>query len=262
VSHWRKAHRHWRHVGSPLRPDAEECGLFSRALRDVEGGATALVLGSTSELANLSWPEETRVLAVDSSHEMLSHRWPGLGCRAQWTALPLPDRSLEVVLCDGGVGLLPYPEGQRELAAELGRVIRPGGTFVVRLFHPAGPRESVEAVLAAAPTLPDLNAFKFRLWMALLRSPEEGVRPRDVYALIHEQAGGDLRRLAREYGWPEEHVLALNLHRGSEARYCWSNPEQVGALFADWFEGGTVWNAAHPFGDQCSILALTRAADR
>ena len=84
------------------------------------------------------------------------------------------------------------------------------------------------------------------------------MRPRNVYAVIHLLAGGNLRRLAREYGWPEEHVLALELHRESEARYCWSDPREVAELFADHFECRSVWNASHAFGNRCSCLVMKR----
>ena len=99
---------------------------------------------------------------------MISHIWPGPAAhviQADWRELPLADASLDVVVCDGGLHLLDYPQGQSQLARTLARAIAPDGLFAVRLFVPPPQPETEAEVLAAllAGRIPDLNCLKLRL---------------------------------------------------------------------------------------------------
>ena len=189
-----------------------------------------LLLGVTPELYRLPWPEGTQLLAVDRTQAMIDYVWPGPPDSALcsgWTELPLPDASRELMLCDGGLGMMDYPEGQARLAGELRRVVSEGGLCVFRLFAPPEERESVQDVLG------DLKGGRIP----------------------------GLRRLASELGWSVEHVLTVNMHRDSSERSCWSGVGEVRRLFCEstgGFEMESVEVPPYELGDCCPIVALRR----
>lgn len=266
--HWSRIARLWRHVGPPLRPCAQELAFFTEAVAGWRGASApdALLLGVTPELHGLPWPEGTKLTAVDRSQEMIDAVWPGSRSDAfcaDWCELALPPASCDLVLCDGGFTLLEYPAQQARLAALVRRWLRPGGRCVFRLFAPPARRESVADVMndLRARRIPDLNALKLRLWLALQESAEQGVEPRRVWQLVHHEAGGDLLGLARSLGWPEEHVLALESHRESTVRYHFSSPELLARLFCDGDDGlrlVSVRYADVPLGACCPVVLFDK----
>ncbi len=196
---WPVVAGNWKQLGSPLRPVAEDVAFFERALREwcaAHPGAKprALILGVTPELYRLPWPDPALVRAADRTPAMIAHIWPGPAAhviQADWRELPLPDASLDVVVCDGGLHLLDYPQGQSQLARTLARLIAPGGLFVVRLFVPPPQPEGAPEVLGAllAGRIPDLNCLKLRLGMALQRSPATGVALHAVWQIAAASRG-------------------------------------------------------------------------
>src|SRR5690606_18359058 len=125
-------------LAPPLRPSSDDVAAYTEALRGLDAPAPhALILGVTPELYRLPWRDGTTLLAVDSTQAMIDAVWPGdpaVAFRASWTSLPLPDASQHIVVCDGGLAMLRYPDQQRALATELRRVIAPDGLFVLRLY--------------------------------------------------------------------------------------------------------------------------------
>lgn len=260
MTDFRRAASHWHHVGPPLRPHPTELELFRAALPRTPS-PRVLLLGVTPEIHALPWPSGTDLFAVDRSVDMIEQVWPGSPDRAllaAWTALLFPDESFDAALCDNGLAMLPYPAPQAGVAAELGRVLRPGGRCVMRIFVPPDERESPDDVLADLDRIPDLNVLKFRLWMALHESASDGVRRHDVWQRIHDATGGDLAALASRTGWPEPYVLALDVHRNSEARYHFSGVDEVRELFGDGFSLESVQYPNHAFGDACPVVELRR----
>ena len=224
------------------------------------------MLGVTPELFHLRWPKGTDLLAVDRSREMVRAVWPGSADQvllANWVPMPLAGRSRDLVLCDGGLMLLEYPHQQEALAAELRRVIRTGGYCILRLFAPPAHRESVEQVIGGLRRgeIPDLNVLKYRLWLALHHDPVAGIRPHRVWELIHQAADGDLEGLAKRLGWPVPHMLALEGHRNSSARYCLSGVEEVEKIFCGADAGFSLQSVGYPdypLGDACPTVVLAR----
>ena len=225
--HWSRMARLWQLVGPPLKPSAEDLAIFQDAIICWHAAHAraprALILGVTPGLCQLRWPADTSLHALDGSRQMIEAVWPGQPAAAihgSWTAMPLATGSCDIVVCDGGFGLLPYPQGQKKLLRELHRVLTPGGIFVVRLFAPTGRTGTVEEVFANLHTggIASLDALKLRLWGALHGDAYRGVRPQEVVAHILA-AVGDFDRLADDFGWPLEHVRSLELHRQSTARY-------------------------------------------
>ncbi|MGH7489027.1 MAG: class I SAM-dependent methyltransferase, partial [bacterium] len=150
--HWPDVARQWKQVGPPLRPSPQDIGFLHGAL-NAQGADTqlrALILGVTPELYQLLAPVAHDLIAMDHTQAMIECVWPGARdsvILSDWRKMPLADASQDVVVCDGGLHLLSFPDGQRELVTALRRVVAQGGLCLLRLFIPPPEHESVESVL-------------------------------------------------------------------------------------------------------------------
>ena len=229
VGHWQTIAARWSAVGSPLRPHADDLGFVER---EASGWAArhgrpprVLILGVTPELCRLAWPTGTTVHAADRYTDMIRAVWPGSPAQVvclDWRQLGRVHAagSIDLIVCDGGWHLLPWPNAQSELATCIAGLLAPGGLALVRLFALPEVRETPEVVLAdlVAGRISDMNRLKLRLGMALQRTPEEGVRLGDVWDCVAAVAP-DLAVLADCLGWPREQAEALVSYRGSDDRY-------------------------------------------
>lgn len=236
-AHWRKIASHWSHVGPPLRPCPEDVGFVEREARSWAQAYArpprVLILGVTPELCLLAWPEGTVVRALDRSAEMIDAVWPGdpaLATCGDWFSMDtaFPAGSFDFICCDGGLGLLPYPEGQAGFLRQLARLLGPDGVVVLRLFAPPRRRESPDDVLRdlRAGRLASMNVLKLRLLHAMTPNLETGVRLGDVFERIFT-AEPDFAALSARVGWPIAQVVAIESYRASEDRYHLAGPGDI-----------------------------------
>ena len=270
---WAATARSWNLLGKPLRPGEDDVVFFRQALADWCSDnpgrpPRALILGVTPELYRLPWPKGATVTAVDRTPEMIEHVWPGPrsdALLADWREVPLPERSVDLVFCDGGLHLLDYPDGQSRLCAELARLIAPSGRFVVRLFVPPTTRETPEEVLDAlmAGAIPDLNTLKLRLWMALQETATDGVFQRQIWQWLRALAPS-WRDLADRLGWSAEQLSAIDAFRDSEARYCCVTSDQAESLICKATDGAFALERlsvpGYAAGAQCPTLVFRRTS--
>ena len=268
--HWVGIARQWSQVGPPLRPSHEDLRFVEHAvdrLCESAGPPRVLILGVTPEFYRLPWPEATDVFAADHTQAMIDHIWPGPAGTAhltEWTSLPFAAASCDIVLCDGGLHLVKYPDDTSRLVHELRRMLAPGGLCILRLFIPPTKRETVQSVLAdlQGGRIASLNHLKFRLWMALHDHPAEGVELGTVWNTLHTGAP-DLESLAGRIGWSSEHILAINTYRNSESRYYFTGMDDVTRLFSEdpgGFEIESVHVPTYELGEQCPTVVLKRTA--
>jgi len=255
-------------VGPPLRPAAQDIGFCRDAVRQWvrhRGAPRVLLLGVTPELYRLPWPKGTDFLAVDGARAMIDTVWPGpkenVQC-TEWLAMALPDGSRDIVLCDGGLHLLAYPQEQRRLVCLLRRVLSDHGLCVFRLYVPPARRESPDVVLKdlLEGRIANLNILKLRLGMSLMGSAAEGVELETVWRAV-ARLTPRLEGLASRIGWPVEHMLAINAYRGSTARYCFVTVKQIRDLFCGspgGFEVQRLHVPTYELGEQCPTVVLQR----
>jgi SAM-dependent methyltransferase len=272
IGQWPHVAQNWLHIGAPLRPGAEDIGFFQSALDDWCAAHTnlrphGLILGVTPELYNLAWPDHNLLLGSDRTSEMIDYVWPGKKenvLNADWRSIDLPAASIDMALCDGGLHLLNYPQGQRELAERMASVIRPGGRFAVRLFLPSEDRETPDEVLAAlnAGQIRDLNCLKLRVGPALMPSPEAGVCLHDVWLKIRSQSNNGWEELANRLGWPLEKLSIIDSYYRSDARYHFVTLQQAIDVFTSVSSGSFVVDRIdypkYEMGEQCPTLVLIR----
>ena len=265
--------RNWANIGRPLRPGAEDIRLFRTALEGwpdttAASAVRAIILGVTPELHDLAQDLGVQVLAVDQNPDMIRAIWPGQDGSAilsDWRDVPLPDASADVVMCDGGLHLLPYPAGQQALIAEIARLVRRGGRVAFRLFLPAEHGETPDAVLADldAGSIPNLNCLKLRLGTAMMSSSEEGVCLHDIWSRLRSHYhDAEWPAVAAQLGWTLEHLEVIDSYRASATRYHFVSLEQVLHLFTagdePCFELAALTRPGSIMGDRCPVVSFRR----
>jgi SAM-dependent methyltransferase len=268
--HWSLLARRWDQVGPPLRPVAEDIGFCWDAVREWvrrRGAPRVLLLGVTPELYHLPWPRGTGLLAVDRSQAMIDNVWPGPKDAAQcadWLALTLADGSRDIVLCDGGLHLLRYPQEQQRLVRILHGVLSDAGLCILRLYVPPSRRESPEAILEdlLQGRISSLDALKMRLWTAMSNSAAEGVELAAVWNAVQE-AVPDLEALAANVGWPAAQIMTISAYRDSTVRYHFATVDQVRGLFCGdpgGFEVHDLKVPSYELGKRCPTIVLRRCS--
>jgi SAM-dependent methyltransferase len=268
AAQWAKVARNWELYGPPLRPSREDLRFSEEAVGAWRGQGSpprVLLLGVTPELYRLAWREGTDFLAVDRSIEVIEAVWPGpreaVRCE-DWLEMKLPAASRDIVLCDGGLNLLAYPDEQQRLASILGEVLAEEGLCILRLFVRPAEKETRDAVLTdlLAGRIADMNVLKLRLWAALQETPSQGVELDTVWRAV-QGAAGSLDELALKLGWPLEETLFINAYRDSTTRYWVGTVDEVAKIFcqdAGGFELAGVHVPSYECGPLCPTVVLRR----
>lgn len=266
--HWSDMAKQWDRIGPPLRPSEQDVAFYTEAVERwarSHGAPRALILGVTPELFRLSWPRGTSVTAVDHTQEMIDAVWPGpreTAVCGDWKDLPMEPASCDIVLCDGGLHLSPYPDGQREVVRNLRRVVAPGGVCVFRFFVPPPRRESPETVLQdlLAAKISSLNVLKLRLGMAMQTDAVQGIQLAQVWDAVHRVAP-DWDRLAERIHWSIQHLRAFDTYRNCLKRYHFGDSAEVRDLFCKnpgGFEVETLHIPTYEWGESCPTVAFRR----
>jgi SAM-dependent methyltransferase len=260
--------RVWEFVGPPLRPSPEDVLIVAGAVKlwiREHGAPRAMILGVTPELYEFLAPLSADVLAVDRNPAMIQTVWagpPGSAIRADWTRIPEPAASRDIIICDGGLSLLEYPTGIAELVEQCRQILAAGGLCIVRPFVRPDTREEPAAVLAdaLAGQVPDLNALKLRLWAALQQNPTDGVRVHDVLRTVNDM-DPDLESLGNRFGWAPREMAVLEAYRDSPSRYFLPSVSEVSQLFCEspgGFEMVSATSPDYPLGDRCPTVVFRK----
>jgi SAM-dependent methyltransferase len=163
---WDEAARAWSQFEPPQLPCAEDSAVIERIasrMAAAAGQLTAVMLGVTPQTAALAWPGNVRLTAFDNSEAMIATLWPAPGTPASakamladWSSLPVETGSVDLIAGDHSLGVLVWPDGVATVLAELWRVLRPGGRFVLRSFLRPEQREELDDIVA------DLEAGRIR----------------------------------------------------------------------------------------------------
>ncbi len=235
--HWPRHARQWALVGPPLRPSPADVAAVRAQLARCGPTPRGLVLGVTPELIGAGWPATARLIAVERSADVIAALGPrgptATALQADWRALPLAARSIDLVVGDGVLSTLRFPDDYRALAGELTRVLAPGGRVALRLFAAPAVAEPLDAVAAAlgAGTIGSFHALKWRVAMAIQpadRNVAVAAIGRAVEALC-----GDRAALAARTGWPRAVIDAIESYRGSALTYSFPTPAEVMAALGD-----------------------------
>lgn len=242
-THWGWLARHWSLLGTPLRPCAEDVAIMEQlAFRAPNGCRRAALLGVTSELAGMSWPDSTFLQAFDCDQNAIMALWSperrtaSEAICANWFALPLDDSSMDMVAGDGVLSTLASAGDYQKLFRELARVLTSGGVLALRLFAAPAAAVTVADIFADlwAGRIGNFNTFRWRLAMALTDPVDHCVTVSDIWDAWHAAVPVP-EQLAEELGWPLPVISVIDRHRNNATRYSFPPFEVVSNLAAPWF---------------------------
>jgi len=220
-----------------------------------------LVLGVTPELVAMELPHGSTLVAVDRDPAMIDALFsPAPGRRVlvgEWRSLPLDDASIDAVAGDGCAAFFAFPDEHRAFAAELARVLRPGGIVALRLFASPEVPESFDDVRDAIDTIRCFDTLKWRIAMAI-QSTARAVRVsaiREAFDVLVPDRGA----LAARTGWPREVIDVIDHYRDSPAVYSFPTLGEARACFDPWFTEIACHTGGYELGERCPTLVLRRS---
>lgn len=263
---WRGFAEAYANLGPPLAPCAEDRQFMEQAARNWAAGhpgerLMALLLGVTPLLARMAWPAGAFLTAADRSHAMIGAIWPGDAAsvrgavQADWLALPVRDRSLDLVLGDGLLNGLRYPEGYRALALAVRAVLKSGGILALRAFVRPLVSEDPRLVIAEIVRSATFHQFKLRLLMAMQPSPEVGCDLSRVHR-YWTACAIDRAALALQTGWRREEIDTIDRYRGLDEIYTFPTLEELRSLLAEFFTERSVLLPSYPMAECCPTLVM------
>jgi SAM-dependent methyltransferase len=263
---WRGFAGVYGNLGPPLVPGEEDCKFLERTISDwisCHPGERlrALMLGVTPALVGISWPASSFLTAVDRSHSMIQSIWPGNidSCRGaaqgDWLALPIRNGSLDMVLGDGSLIAMRYPDGFRTLCRAIRNALRTGGVAVLRVFVRPPVQDDPADVIADLPSNATFHQFKLRLLMAMQPSPEEGAQLDRVHR-YWTACNIDRTALELETGWRREEIDTIDRYLGLDDVYTFPTLQELLALLGEFFPEISVRAPSYPLGERFPTLVM------
>ncbi len=244
---WEALSLSWTNLRPPLTPGQGDLDVLQRLVGEGVAGLQtsfprALLLGITPQIAAMRWPGSTRLLALDFSAAMIRNVWrapertDAMVARANWTTMPVRDAACDVVVGDGNLTSLSYPDEYRAYASEIRRVLKDRGTLVLRLFARPERPEPLEGVFAdlRGGRIGSASLLPWRIAMALHGDLAAGVRAAGIWEAWCEHVP-DAEGLMRSLGWPLQALSAVEWTRGAEYRMRFPTVGEVEDLMAPGF---------------------------
>jgi len=264
---WKHHAAHWQQVGSPLRPTEEDreiiLTLSLPALSHSRNTSEVIVLGVTPELVQLNWPGNIRLQAFDHSAEMIASVWrphfrnPSSVQQVRWQSMPLEDESVDLVIGDGCVTVLPCADDCRAVFAEASRVLKPTGLLVMRCFIRPERAESAEDVVTALYNgmIGSFHALKWRVAMAINPDGEFSVAVAGIHALF-ERLFPDRDQLAGYTGWSREAIDTIDAYSGTDIRYTFPTISELTELALPFAAVVDARKGTYELAERCPILCF------
>jgi hypothetical protein len=269
-SYWDDIATSFAVLGPPLKPSPEDIQSAEKAVADWSSShpgemLRALLLGVTPEIANMRWPHASTLMAVDNSLGMAKTVWPGniLSTRwvvcGNWFALPRPQSSCEVVIGDGSMNCVRYPDGFRALAQNICQVLRHDGVLHLRCYVQPAAKELPEEIFSDLfeARIPSINHFKFRLSMAMQSSTEQGISVHDVYEKW-VGSGVDRECLIARTGWEMRAFQSIEMYRGQDAVHTFPTLTELRSVLHEFFDEAAMSSPAYLLGERCPSFVLRK----
>jgi SAM-dependent methyltransferase len=271
VDVWVQHARTWNRFTIPQRPHSDDTAVVERVAAELaaEGGAlNAVMLGVTPETAGCAWPAGTRLRAFDGSPEMLRNLWPAPGTPAgataeiaDWAALPLATGEADLVTADNSLAVVYWPEPVQSVVAEIRRVLRPGGRFVLRQPMLPDEPETLAEILddLFAGRIGTPGVAKARIWATLHRPGWDGMMLQEMRDLWwglfpHPEA------TAQKLGWSPE-CFAMQEKIADGRRTTCVTREQLHAIFDPHFRMIETVTGSYELAERFPTLVLEPRAD-
>lgn len=270
-NHWNSHALQWKWLTSPLRPSPEDIVEYERLQNTWShpiGNASvnALLLGVTPEIVTMNWPAGTVLRACDRSAAMIQEVWPtpnhgidAVALCADWDDLPLDNSSQDIVIGDGCMNILAFPDKVGFFLESIHRVMRDGGMLLLRVFCrpniPETPNDVFEAVGKGSVGNPHI--LKWRLAMSLHGNLSQGVRLGDIWNAWNG-AFPSPETLAEGLGWRVEEVKTIDAYKGVDTRYIFPTFSEAQKLIEGHFTVVEHTMPTYELGERCPIFAARK----
>lgn len=252
-------------IGPPLQPGREDIAALEPAIARWAGaGKTGLLLGMTRDIAQMSWPAGSRLLAFDHTIGAVTTFLargplpiPTAAIAADWRQMPLPNGAIDFALGDGSYNSVDSTDSQHRVSRELVRVLKPGGGVAVRFYVRPDVPESPAQVFddLHAGRIGWFTVFKVRLLMATPAAADGSTRLADTWDLW-SAARVDKAALAATTGWPRETIETIESYRGKAVRYVFHTLADTRRLLAPYFVESAIVTKSYELGALCPTLLL------
>ena len=211
----------------------------------------------------MNWPKGSHVLAAELSQAVIDALCPGdiPGAReaicASWLSIPVKRKYYHVVVGDGSLSTCRYPGEVKALIHAIADLLLEHGTLAIRSYVRPQEHESVTAVMddlfgAKGMTV---DAFKMRLYLAMQRTPQEGVSVREAVRIL-ESYDLSPRNMQDWFGWSRAAVEPFYGWRTSHATYSFPTIEELLALLNECFDRVCMSYPTYELGHCCPTLVM------
>ena len=268
LAYWEARADRW-HVEPPLSPHDDDVRFWEqRAQARTREGApqVAILLGVTSALATMRWPAHTQLTSIDWSLGMLQRVLPRDRVRARlwllradWRELPIAASSIDFALGDGCFTAFPDFGGAAAVAAEVARVLKPGGEFCIRCFRRPDAMPSIDALFESllAGRIANLELFRWMAAIALQGESRHGVALGEVWEAWNARVPRP-REMQQRLGWTDVAVANFDAWRGARSRYFFPSLAEIAELAAPGLEIALCDYPGYEWGEQFPRLSLRR----
>lgn len=268
--HWKRTHLNLMPGRPPWRPNGEDQKFMremaGQALGRSRKDARLLVLGVTPDIIQLDWPNDTHIVAIDSSPGMIASTWrPNATARssivcARWQDMPLTDAAFDAVVGDGSLNALPDLSQYGEVLRQAARVLKPGGVLVLRCFLRPDPAARPEHIVSTALSGAFPNTSAFRLPFAFsLTGPDGSVGLAHLRELFNTLVP-DREGFARATGWPREDIDKVDIDKDSQVRLTFPTEPQLISLSRSLFEIERLAHGTYTQSEYCPTVLFRRSA--
>lgn len=264
--YWKKQSFQWKWFGPPLRPSTQDIAFLQRLIADhfTSAGCTSpsvVLLGVTPEITAMPWPSETRLFAVDHNMTMIRNVWRGnplirsAAMCAEWTAMPIAGHSCDMVVGDGFLCQLSYPETHHAFSREVRRVLKPSGFFATRAFVRPEISETIATVFndLLENRIGNFHVFKWRLAMAVQADVRAGVRLCDIWNTWNNKFP-EPETLALKLNWPIETIRTIDAQRGLNTCMAFPTLAELREVLSAHFSEMACLFPGYELGDRCPTL--------
>jgi SAM-dependent methyltransferase len=264
---WGEHSNQWGQIGSPCRPSEEDGSLLLQlaapALPAAKESAALVVMGVTPEIVQLDWPTQTWLQAFDHSADMIAKVWrpnpkvPSEVQQVRWQSMPLADHMVDCVVGDGSLTVIETLDEYGDVFSEVLRILRPGGSLVLRCFVSPKTNELCQNIVAHAMSgqIGSFHALKWRFAMAMSAEHNFSVRLGDVFAEFN-RLFPDRDALALQAGWPRESIETINAFDGLEAAITFPALDLLRELCAPYFDLSDIRYGTYELAERCPTICF------
>jgi len=270
MGHWDNQAQQWALVGEPLRPSQADLQNYYSWIHEHEqtqnDNLTALVLGVTPEIVNLSWPAQTRLIAVDCNETMIQSILPKktatlapIGLLANWLQLPLPSSSVDIVIGDGCHSQVRWKD-YAAFTQEIRRVLKPNGIFMIRFFAKSENVDPIEAIYhdVLAGEIVSFHAFKLRLAIALQSDPRQGVCLKDIWSTWDSSFKQEILQNLQKLKWNRETISTIDVYHLSNTVYTFPTYNEIRSMFSKHFLEKDLHVPSYYLGQCCPTFRFSK----